>query len=89
MQLGKEEYERYGKQYQYFQQILAVYDNEPDNYSRLMELMQEMQEYGQPPVEIIKELAPGIEFGEDGMPRLDGLQGMPGQGNPAQNCPQM
>ncbi|RHY29060.1 hypothetical protein DYB32_005485 [Aphanomyces invadans] len=40
--LSKEDYERYGKQYQYFQQILAVYENEPDNYARLSELMQEV-----------------------------------------------
>lgn len=50
---------RYGKQYQYFQQIVAVYESEPDNYARLSELMQEMQETGQPPSEIVKDLAPG------------------------------
>ncbi|KUF94694.1 hypothetical protein AM588_10008088 [Phytophthora nicotianae] len=64
--LSKEDYERltcllavYGKQYQYFQQIVAVYESEPDNYARLSELMQEMQETGQPPSEIVKDLAPG------------------------------
>ncbi|KUF88357.1 Peroxisome biogenesis protein 19-1 [Phytophthora nicotianae] len=56
--LSKEDYERYGKQYQYFQQIVAVYESEPDNYARLSELMQEMQETGQPPSEIVKDLAP-------------------------------
>ncbi|KAF0706492.1 hypothetical protein AaE_014084 [Aphanomyces astaci] len=42
--LSKQDYERYGKQYQYFQQILAVYENEPDNYARLSELMQEVND---------------------------------------------
>ncbi|RLN55524.1 hypothetical protein BBJ28_00002776 [Nothophytophthora sp. Chile5] len=50
---------RYGKQYQYFQQIVAMYESEPDNFARLSELMQEMQETGQPPSEIVKDLAPG------------------------------
>ena len=54
--------------YQFFQKIVAVYDTEPDNFPRLMELMQDMQECGQPPSEIIKDLAPGLEFGPDGMP---------------------
>ena len=38
--LSKEDYERYGTQYQYFQRIVAVYETEPDNFPRIMELMQ-------------------------------------------------
>lgn len=84
--LSKEDYERYGKQYQYFQQIVAVYETEPDNFERLQELMQDMQECGQPPSEIVKELAPGLEFSEDGMPimpnmgpgMIPGMAGMAG-----------
>lgn len=56
--------------YQYFQKIVAVYESEPNNYTRLMELMQDMQECGQPPAEIVKELAPGLEFGPNGMPLM-------------------
>ena len=37
-QLTEEEYTRYGTQYQYFQRIVAVYETEPDNYPRLMEV---------------------------------------------------
>jgi peroxin-19 len=37
-------------------------------YGRLMELMFDMQQYGQPPAEIIKDLAPGLKFDENGMP---------------------
>ncbi|ETI34151.1 hypothetical protein F441_19099 [Phytophthora nicotianae CJ01A1] len=84
--LSKEDYERYGKQYQYFQQIVAVYESEPDNYARLSELMQEMQETGQPPSEIVKDLAPGLQFDDEGMPIMPnmgpgmfpGMAGMPG-----------
>jgi peroxin-19 len=71
--LGKDDYERYGTQYQYFQRIVAVYETEPDNFARLMELMQDVQQYGQPPAEIIKDLAPGLEFNEEGMPIMPGL----------------
>ena len=52
--LAKEDYERFGKMYQYFQKIVAVYESEPNNYTRLMELMQDMQECGQPPAEIVR-----------------------------------
>lgn len=42
--LSTEEYERYGKQYEYFQRIVRVYEVEPGNFERLMELMQDIQE---------------------------------------------
>ncbi|TDH68618.1 hypothetical protein CCR75_000314 [Bremia lactucae] len=71
--LSKEDYERYGKQFQCFQQIVATYESEPDNFARLSELMQEMQETGQPPSEIVKELAPGLQFDKEGMPLLPNM----------------
>ena len=77
--LTKDEYMRYGTQYQYFQRVVAVYEREPDNFNRLMEfvafytvikhrLLKDLQEYGPVPAEIIKELAPGLEFSSEGMP---------------------
>jgi peroxin-19 len=42
--LSQAEYERYGKQYTYFQKIVRVYETEPNNFERLMELMQDIQE---------------------------------------------
>mmetsp|Transcript_29141 Transcript_29141/g.65239 ORF Transcript_29141/g.65239 Transcript_29141/m.65239 type:complete len:320 (+) Transcript_29141:191-1150(+) len=71
--LTEQDYERYGAQYQYFQRIVAVYETEPDNFPRIVELMQDVQQYGQPPAEIIKELAPGLEFNAEGMPIMPGL----------------
>mmetsp|Transcript_5686 Transcript_5686/g.8328 ORF Transcript_5686/g.8328 Transcript_5686/m.8328 type:complete len:294 (+) Transcript_5686:136-1017(+) len=82
--LSEEDYNRYGHQYQYFQRIVAVYETDPDNFSRLLELMQDIQEYGQPPAEIIKELAPGLDFDVGGMPMMPGLTG---GGEP--QCPTM
>ena len=83
-QLSEEDYVRYGTQYQYFQRIVAVYETEPDNYPRLMELMNDIQEYGQPPADIIKELAPGLMFNEEGMPIMPNMGNsmMPGEGGP-------
>ena len=64
----REEYENYGKMYQTFQKLCMVYETEPDNFPRLLELMQDLQELGQPPNEIIKELAPGLVLSDDGLP---------------------
>jgi len=41
-----------------------------------MELMQEVQEFGQPPREIIQEIAPGLELDANGLPKLEG-SGLP------------
>jgi len=71
--LSDAEYTNYGKQYQTFQKLLAVYDAEPDNFPRLMELMFDLQSYGQPPADIIKDLAPGLKFDENGMPIMPNM----------------
>ena len=49
---------------------ILVFDIEPDNFPRLMELMFDIQQYGQPPAEIIRDLAPGLKFDENGMPLM-------------------
>jgi peroxin-19 len=71
--LREAEYNDYGKQYQTFQRLIAVYDTEPDNFPRLMELMYDLQKYGQPPADIIKDLAPGLKFDENGMPIMPNM----------------
>jgi peroxin-19 len=53
----------------------------PGNTTELMALMQEVQEYGQPPSDIIREIAPGLELDANGLPKLnDSLPSMPGGG---------
>ncbi len=145
----------YGRMYQAFQKLVMVYETEPDNFPRLMELMQDvsgggtdgrtrvdckrvgpssgrtfpytmhkhspapaltissfaplplppsippplpnpqLQECGQPPSEIIKDLAPGLELSPDGLPLMPNMgpgmpEGMPGTdgapGLPGQGC---
>jgi peroxin-19 len=74
--------------YQAFQKLVMVYETEPDNFPRLMELMQDLQECGQPPQEIIQELAPGLEVTPDGLPMMPNMgPGMPdAPGMPGNAC---
>ncbi|KAF9921662.1 Peroxisome chaperone and import receptor, partial [Modicella reniformis] len=64
-----EEYARYEKQYEYVKQIVEFFDR-PDfdeksdaQAKSVIELMQGMQDCGQPPPDILEELAPGMEMG--------------------------
>jgi len=86
--LEKEEYERYGKQYEMYQRICTVYETEPENTDKLTELLEEMQQTGQPPVEIMKELAPEMKLDENGMPDLSELSGQLPPGLNPNSCPQ-
>jgi peroxin-19 len=88
-QMTKTEYTNYGKQYQVFQKILAVFDIEPDNFPRLMELMFDIQQYGQPPADIIRDLAPGLKFDENGMPIMPNMGAGMMPGGPAGQFPNM
>ena len=82
-------YQNYGRMYQTFQKLVITYEMEPDNFPRILELMQDMQECGNPPPEIIHELAPGLELTPDGMPVMGpnmGPGGMEAPGLPGVSC---
>jgi len=79
--------------------LVQAYENEDDKGAgsastkssqtqRLLELMQQVQEYGQPPPEIINEIAPGLELDEEGLPKINMPGGMMppfmGGGNPGE-----
>ncbi|KAJ2549531.1 Peroxisome chaperone and import receptor [Coemansia sp. RSA 1933] len=67
--LSTEDYERYQKQHDYVKQILALFDQLNDssvNDERVTDLMQKMQDCGQPPNELLKMLAPDMEIDENG-----------------------
>jgi peroxin-19 len=51
---------------------VSIQQTRPDDTAQLMALMQEVQEYGQPPAEIIHEIAPGMELDANGLPKLNG-----------------
>lgn len=74
-ELSSEDITRYKEQYQYIQRICTLYETNPKDYPQLMDLLHEMQQRGQPPQEIIDELAPGMTFGPDGLPQSPSLPG--------------
>jgi len=50
----------------------------PENQLHLSLAMQEMQECGQLPREIVKKLAPEIEFDDEGLPKIPNFDSIPG-----------
>jgi len=79
--LPADEYQNYVKQYGYIEQILSIYDTQGDAGSaEVIRLMREMQDCGQVPPEIVKQMAPDLEFGGDGLPKIPGLEGADGKG---------
>ncbi|GAV88204.1 Pex19 domain-containing protein [Cephalotus follicularis] len=60
--LSKEDYESYSQQYELIKELNGVYESDPDNYNKIVELMQKMQECGQPPNDIVQELAPDFDI---------------------------
>ena len=74
-ELPKVDYDNYGNMYMTFQKLVLAYETDPDNFPRILELFQDLQDAGNPPLEIIKGLAPALELTADGMPAM-----MPGMG---------
>ncbi|KAJ3056635.1 hypothetical protein HK097_005559 [Rhizophlyctis rosea] len=70
-----EEMEKYRRQHDIIKEIVAIYDACPETETtaedsqRVAELMRKMQECGNPPEEILQELAPGMAMGTDDMPQ--------------------
>lgn len=88
--ISEEEYTRYGKQYQIYQRAVATYETEGDNSERVAELLQDAQDLGQLPADLIKDLAPGLEFGSDGLPVMPNMGPgvMPPNAELMENCKQ-
>ncbi|GBG61623.1 hypothetical protein CBR_g22421 [Chara braunii] len=76
--ISEEDYKRYAKQLELMRSLCEMYDTRPDDFERIMELMQQMQDCGNPPSEIMKELAPGLDVGKDGLPVLPDLSALAG-----------
>ncbi|KAL0409379.1 UNVERIFIED_CONTAM: Peroxisome biogenesis protein 19-2 [Sesamum radiatum] len=60
--LTEEEYARYTHQYELIKELNQVYETDPSNFNKIVELMQKMQECGQPPNDIVQELAPDFDL---------------------------
>ncbi|KAJ8555611.1 hypothetical protein K7X08_013107 [Anisodus acutangulus] len=79
VKLSTEEYDRYKKQYELIRDLNKVYETEPSNFNKIVELMQKMQECGQLPNDIVHELAPDFDISSLGQLSPEMLEGQ-------QNC---
>lgn len=88
--LSEDDFSRYSRQYEYIKELCGVYDSTPDDFHKIVEIMQNMQACGQPPNDLVQDLAPGMDFGGDGLPFLSDLlrEGDQGAGL-NQNCSMM
>ncbi|CDO68975.1 hypothetical protein BN946_scf184777.g5 [Trametes cinnabarina] len=74
--LSEDDKKRYASQSKIVAEIVATFedpsysDDDPQKGLKVVELMQEMQEYGSPPAEIMGPLPPGFDLGPDGLPSL-------------------
>ncbi|KAI0699770.1 Pex19 protein [Cerioporus squamosus] len=74
--LSSEDKTRYASQSKVVAQIVATFedpsysDDDPQKGMKVVELMQQMQEFGSPPAEIMGPLPPGLDLGADGLPKL-------------------
>jgi len=75
--MQRPEWEKYCMQLQHIEEILQVYDNEGDQgFEKILKLMREMQECGHVPTDIVKQLAPDVEFDEEGQPKFPGMEAL-------------
>ena len=51
-----------------FAKLSQAYDENPSDTKRLVALMQNVQDYGQPPPDLVQTIAPGLSLDDDGMP---------------------
>eukprot|EP00890_Picochlorum_soloecismus_P000489 jgi/Picsp_1/1440/NSC_04919-R1_protein len=56
--LDSDDYRKYHDQYTIISKMCKLYETDPENFGMIMHLLQEMQQLGEPPSEIMKELAP-------------------------------
>eukprot|EP00250_Pteridium_aquilinum_P015812 c22776_g1_i2 orf=167-913(-) len=61
---------RYSRQYECIKELCGVYESTPDDFHKIVDLMQNMQACGQPPNNLVQELAPGTDLGGDNLPFL-------------------
>lgn len=82
--LSTEQYGKYNTQYEIMKKVCDEFEAESPTetadekrarFERVLEWMQKMQECGQPPPDLVGEMGSGLEFDENGLPRLPGLTG--------------
>ncbi|KAI5077088.1 hypothetical protein GOP47_0006912 [Adiantum capillus-veneris] len=88
--LSDEDFRRYSRQYEYIKELCCVYESTPNDFSRIVDIMQNMQTCGQPPDDLVQELGPGMDLKGDGLPFLSDFLKEGNQSAGAnQNCSMM
>lgn len=64
--ISKEEHERYSNQLELMLKLNDVYEHEPENMSKIFEIMQNMQECGQPPSDLVQDIVPDLDLSKLG-----------------------
>jgi peroxin-19 len=70
LSLSSEDRARYARQHQLIGMICQEYESADVNYDRLTDLMGAVQQLGQPPREIVSQLAPDFPLDADGQPQV-------------------
>jgi len=73
--LSGEDFAKYSKQHEDILNVCAIYEGESVDYDKLIVAMQAVQACGQPPQEIVSELAPGLQFDGSGLPAFPQVPG--------------
>jgi len=69
--IDKKELDKYEQQFEIIKELCQLYEKNGDQSTKIIELMQKMNELGSPPPEIIKELAgEDVELNDQGLPKL-------------------
>ncbi|KAG9148845.1 hypothetical protein Leryth_023184 [Lithospermum erythrorhizon] len=76
--LSSEDYKRYSHQYELIKELIRVYETAPGDFTKVVELMQKMQDCGQPPSDIVQELAPDFDLASLGQLSPEMLEGHQG-----------
>ncbi|TRY81978.1 hypothetical protein DNTS_030983 [Danionella cerebrum] len=78
--LPPDQFQRYEQQFKIMGEICSQFEKDGDNdrtFESILELMQKLQDLGQPPKELAGEAPPGFNFDPEAM-HLPGVQGVPG-----------
>lgn len=64
--ISKEEYDRYNNQLDLMVKLIQVYENDPENMTKIFDIMQNMQECGQPPSDLVQDIIPDMDLSKLG-----------------------
>ncbi|CAL4886260.1 unnamed protein product [Urochloa decumbens] len=75
--ISKEEYDRYNNQLELMVKLIEVYENDPENTAKIFDIMQNMQECGQPPSDLVQDIVPDLDLSKLGQLSPEMLESAP------------